>query len=262
MGLAPDAVVGVSMGSIVGVTWALRKDWYQALLGMDTHAFPRPFRPSLISQRLSTMSRLRAWQSLARAGWDLFAGWGIGTDSVPAGREVLEHLTLGLRLEDGRVPLAVSATDLRSGRRVVFRSGDAADAMYASSAVAGVLPPRPRGDWLLADGAYADVAPVDVGRSFGCPVVLAVDSDQELESHEPTTGYEVLLRAIEISQLAHDHLRFAEADLVLRPSFRRPIDTLDFGARRECVAAGLLAVRSRRQQLRRLLLPESRIDGG
>lgn len=140
----------------------------------------------------------------------------------------------------------------------MITSGDAAEAVYASAALAGVLPPRHHGDHLLADGAYADVAPVDVARGFDLPVVLAVDPSQSLQSHEPRTGYEALLRAVEICQLTHAHLRFAQADLVLRPPFRRTIDTLEFGARRECVAAGVRAVRQRRQELSTLLHLDTR----
>lgn len=253
LGYRPSAVVGVSMGAVVGACWSLREeDWYRALLAMDTSAFPRPLKtrdPDVSTWR----DRLFSWIASARAGWDMFVGWGVGAPAVSAGEAVLRDVTAGRRLEEGRVPLAVSATDLRSGGRVVMTSGDAVEALYASSALAGVLPPRPHEGHLLADGAYADVAPVDVARSFGFPIVLAVDPGQSLETHDPHTGYEALLRAVEISQLTHAHLRFAEADLVLQPPFRRTIDTLEFSARRECVAAGLRAVRGRRREISRLL---------
>lgn len=61
------------------------------------------------------------------------------------------------------------------------------------------------------------------------------------------------MRAAEICQLRHAAARFAEADLVLRPRFDRVIDTLDFDARRECLAAGLRVVRQHRGALRRQL---------
>lgn len=254
LGYAPSALVGVSMGALVAAGWALRDDWYPVLMGMETHAFPRPLRPR--DGTGSWRERYRSWIAFARAGRDMFLGWGVGAPAVAAGEAMLRHVTAGRRLEDGRVPVAVAATDLRSGARVVLTSGDAAEAVYASAALAGVLPPRPHGDHLLADGAYADVAPVDVARGFDLPVVLAVDPSQSLQSHEPLTGYEALLRAVEICQLTHAHLRYAEADLVLRPPFRRTIDTLEFNARRECVAAGVRAVRQRRQELWTLLRPD------
>jgi len=39
------------------------------------------------------------------------------------------------------VPVAVVATDLLSGEHVVMREGEAVRAVYASAAIAGLLPP-------------------------------------------------------------------------------------------------------------------------
>ena len=252
LGLRPAAVVGVSMGAVVAATYALRNDWYSALLAMDTGAFPRPFRtvgigPPSLRERLGTLF------DYARATRDMFRGWGRGTPALFAGARLLRRLTLGRNLEDGRVPVAVCATDLRAGVRVVLRSGSASAAVYASSALAGVLPPLRRGDQLLCDGAYSDVAPIDVGRSFGYPVVVAVDAGQSLVPREIRSGFQALTRAAEICQMTHGHLHFKQADLVLEPTFGRTIDTLEFSARRECVAAGMRSVRRHEAVLRQLL---------
>lgn len=251
-GLRPAAVVGVSMGAVVATAYALRDDWYSALLAMDTRAFPRPFRTVEDGQR-PLRARLGRLFHYARATRDVFLGWGPGTPALFAGARLLRRLTLGRNLEDGRVPVAVCATDLRAGVRVVLRSGSASAAAYASSALAGVLPPLRQGDQLLCDGAYADVAPIDVARSFGHPFVVAVDAGQSLVSGEIRNGFQALTRAVEICQMTHAHLHFLEADLVLTPTFARTIDTLEFSARRECVAAGMRAVRRNGAALRQLL---------
>ena len=39
-GLRPSAIVGVSMGAVIGTTYALRPDWYETVLGVDTSPFP------------------------------------------------------------------------------------------------------------------------------------------------------------------------------------------------------------------------------
>src|SRR5699024_4663386 len=115
-GYRPSALVGVSMGAAVSVGYALREDWYPALLAMDTRAFPAPM-PTAEQQRDSL--RLR-----------LLTGWGIGVPAREAGLRALRTLTLGRNLEDARLPVAVSTTDLRGGRRHVIRTGDAAEAVY------------------------------------------------------------------------------------------------------------------------------------
>lgn len=253
-GFRPSALVGVSMGAVVAAAYALNPDWYVSLLRMDVgwiHAGPRLVSARAEGEGLSRDAR-RAWR-YGRAMWRMITGWGASFEGYASALELLRTLTRGRDLADGRLPVAVCATDLGTGERVVLRDGDAAEAAYASSALAGVVPPLIREGALLADGAYTDLAPVDVARSSGRPVVLAVDPGQDSFAGEPQNGLQALVRAFEICHTQHARLRFADADLVLRPPFRRTIDVLEFDARRECVAAGVRAVRAEHETLVRLL---------
>lgn len=249
-GLEPAALVGVSMGAIVAVAYAFREDWYEALLDLDLTAFPGPL-PSWTPPPAPVL-RWRRRLALLSAGWDLLAHWGLGQRSAGALHEALDRLTRHRRLEEATLPVVLCATDLATGERVLLDRGDAARAAYASAALAGVFPPLVRHGSLLADGAYVDLAPVDAARAFGHPVV-AVDAGQSLTGGDVDSGLRALVRAVEICQSAHAHLRFQEADLLLRPVFRRPIDILELAARRECVAAGARSVRRARASLARLL---------
>ncbi len=164
-GYRPSAIVGVSMGAIVGGSYTLHPDWYRALLDMDTRAFPKPM-PTAEQQRSSFRHRLQGWWRSLNFGYRMVTGWGIGVPARAAGLHALRALTLGKTLDAASPPLAVSATDLNAGRRHIFRSGDATEAIYASSALAGVLPPLEIEGSLLADGAYSDLAPSE-GSSPG-----------------------------------------------------------------------------------------------
>ena len=249
-GYQPSAIVGVSMGAVVGVTYGLNPDWYRALREMDTSAFPQPFG----ARRKALAERFRAGVAFARLVRDMVLGWGVGDRSLPAGSRLLHDLTRGDSLERSRVPVAVVATDLISGERVVFSRGNAAEAAYASSALAGILPPLAQNGMLLADGAYADNAPVDVARELVPEKVLAIDVGQPSESPPHVhNGAQALARALEICHTQHAHLLFERADLVLRPTFARPIQMLDFDDKRDVIAAGVRAVRSRRATLARML---------
>lgn len=250
-GYRPSAVVGVSMGAVIGTAWAARSDWYETLLALDTEMFPDPVGQH--EGRRSFFERIRRTYSYARTAEELLFSWGPGTRVLEEGRSFLQALIGPGRLEELAVPVAVCATDLRSGERVVLRSGEATTAVYASSALAGVLPPLPHDGGLLADGAYSDVAPIDVARTMGADRVIAVDPGQLLPAPTIGNGLQAVLRAMEICHRKHADLRFEEADLVLRPRFRRPVDTLDFEARRECIAAGMREARAEKDRLRVLL---------
>lgn len=88
-----------------------------------------------------------------------------------------------------------------------------------------------------------------------------VDATQSLASTPIRNGFQAMLRAVEICQMRHADLRFDAVDYVLRPPFRRTIDTFDFNARRECVAAGVDAVRKHRDPLKKVLSDDSQATG-
>lgn len=253
-GLAPCGLVGVSMGAIVASTYALRRDWYEALLAIDTTGFPRPHHGEEEEER----ALVRKAVDYVHTAWNLLRGWGAPQEAVESGHAVLAGLLGDATLDEGRVPVAVCATDLRSGARVTVTTGRARDAVYASAALAGVLPPLALGEHLLADGAYADIAPIDVAVGMGAPVVIAVDPGQDGEIAEVGNGLQSVMRAMEICHRRHAELRLREADLVLRPDFGRAIDVLDFDARQECVAAGVRAVQDGLGDIRELLEEDGR----
>jgi NTE family protein len=164
-GYRPCLVVGVSMGALVGVTYAQRDDWYEAVLDMKLGDFPGPVESRVgggyrvVRAVLTTLATLRLL-------WAVFTDWGPGARAREPGLRELMRLVGHGSLDRGRVPVVVTATDLRSGERVVLRTVPSDDAVYASAALAGVLPPLELGKLLLADGAYTDLAPVDVAREL------------------------------------------------------------------------------------------------
>ncbi len=249
LGHHPAAIVGVSMGAIVGATYALNPNWYQVLVHLDRDRLPSVFG----GDPEHPIARLRRVLESGRALRHLLLRWGTLTAAEPAIRALLAEYTLGQTIEAARIPFAAVATDLTSGRRHVMTQGNAADAIYASGALAGILPPARSGDALLADGAYADVAPIDVARDLGGEVVIAVDASQRLLAGPPRNALQALSRAMEIGFGQQAQTRLREADLVIRPAYPCPVDTLDFRQHRRCVAAGVRGTLQRRQHLRALL---------
>jgi NTE family protein len=74
------------------------------------------------------------------------------------------------------IPLAVVATDLRTGRGVVLKEGPVAVAVQASCSLPIVFKPTRYGDRLLIDGGYVSQIPVRAVREdLGADVVIAVD---------------------------------------------------------------------------------------
>ena len=102
------------------------------------------------------------------------------------------------RIEDLHVPFIAVATDLGTGHEVWLREGDLAEAIRASIAMPGLLPPIEfRSRW-LADGALLDPMPVAACRSFGADLVIAVNLNTDIlgkmrqgaASSRPTLGFD------------------------------------------------------------------------
>ncbi len=248
LGIYPHVIVGVSMGAAVGATYALNDDWYDALIGMDTSGFP-PLPNFSTPGVLNYVKNLRVAQKVISG---MYFGWGVGQPTVEWGRAILSQLTLNKHLDAGRIPVFATATDLVSGERVVFETGPATTALYASAALAGILPPAEIDGRILVDGGYCDLAPVDVVRQAGADMVIVVDAATNTVANKPANGIQAMFRAIEICQNEHTHLRSKKADLVIRPDIDPPVGVLEFKHKRRCAAAGARAVLRTRADIRRL----------
>ena len=81
----------------------------------------------------------------------------------------------GLTFADLRIPLALPAVDLVSGRSVSLCEGSVLDAVLATTALPGLFSPVQAGPWQLVDGGVLNNLPVDLVRRMGAEVVIAVD---------------------------------------------------------------------------------------
>jgi len=176
-GYAPSVLVGVSMGALVATTYGLNPGWYAALQAMDISGFPRP--PDFSGR--GVMASIRKAVMAERALQQMYFGWGFGQPAVEWGVALLHRLIGAQPIEACCVPVFVCATDLLTGKRVVFSAGPCVGAVYASSALAGIVPPARIGGQVLVDGGYSDIAPIDVARAAGADVVIVVDPSGQPE---------------------------------------------------------------------------------
>jgi len=87
-------------------------------------------------------------------------------------REFLAPHMEGKSIENLPIPFAAVATDLVDGSQVLFTQGPLLDAVCASIAIPGLLPPVKLGERMLADGGLVNLVPFDIAREhFGGPVI-------------------------------------------------------------------------------------------
>ncbi|MCX6178077.1 MAG: patatin-like phospholipase family protein [Chlorobiales bacterium] len=85
--------------------------------------------------------------------------------------EVLGHKNI----EDASVPLSIVATDIGTGKKVVFTKGDVALAVMASSCIPGIFRPVEHSGLLFVDGMLMENVPVSPLVESGAESVICVD---------------------------------------------------------------------------------------
>ncbi len=140
-------------------------------------------------------------------------------------------------LEKMRTPFYAVATDIQSGREVIFGIGNTGTAVRASCSIPGVFTPVLINNRMYVDGGVVSPVAVDAARSYGADVVIAVDISADGEAPRPQGTLETMMQAIGImySKLAGQQL--ARADVVIRPKVGY-IGSAAFDKRHEAVLEG------------------------
>jgi NTE family protein len=171
---------------------------------------------------------------------------------------------------DLRLPLAVVSTDYNSGREVVLKDGNLAEAVRATMSVPGVFEPVEIGGYKLLDGGVLDNVPVGVARSLGAEKVIAVDVLPNFRLNEPGQdpivpplktkrvhkAYRQLwhVELVMIAALTEFRLKESPPDVIIRPDLPVDMDLLlSFDRPQEAIECGVQAAEAALPQIRKLL---------
>jgi NTE family protein len=171
---------------------------------------------------------------------------------------------------DLRLPLALGAVDLRNGEEVALTDGPVLEAVLATSAFPGVLPPVEWRGRCLVDGGVLDNLPVDLARGLGAERVIAVDVGacdrgqwDPLDGGGPLPDFlEMALDAVGVmvSVQTQAKLRANPPDLLIHPSLPHDIGTFSsFTRAAEIIRLGEQAAERALQQPPWSLEPRPRI---
>ncbi len=261
-----DYITGTSMGSIVGGLYAsgmssreletviVNIDWDDAF-DDATNRENRSFR--LKQQDLSFLVKSSP-------------GFNNGELMLPVGliegqklNFILKSLTLPVvktnNFDELSIPFRTVATDIETGDAVVLDSGDLAYAMRASMSVPGVFSPMRIDDKLLVDGGVVNNVPIDIARTMGADIIIAVDvgtpllAGNEIKSIvnviDQVTGLMTNLNVkAQIKTLKKN-------DILIRPNLG-DLGSADFNRSAEGIIIGEKAARDILQQLQTLSVSE------
>jgi NTE family protein len=161
------------------------------------------------------------------------------------------------QIEDMPLPLGIVATDLQNGQGVLFRRGDTATAVRASSAVPAIFQPVRIGNREYVDGGLVSPVPVRYAKQMGADFVIAVDISTPPESSPSGDTFQILMQTFNIMGKSINTLELREADVVVRPLLAG-VGSADFNARKRSIAAGRAAMQLRLPELKLALEARAR----
>lgn len=140
-------------------------------------------------------------------------------------------------IEKLKIPFYAVATDIRSGKEVVFGSGNTGTAVRASCSIPGIFVPPVISGRMYVDGGVVSPVAVDAARRLGADVVIAVDISSDIDSSTPQSTIETILQSISIMYSKISAIQLAKADVVIKPRVGY-IGSADFSRRHEAVLEG------------------------
>ena len=152
-------------------------------------------------------------------------------------------------IEDLRCPYFCVSANLTTGRLFEHRLGRVAQALRASVAIPGVMPPVFHDDGVLVDGAAINNLPVDVMQGHAPGFVIGCDVGADRNFGERRVNiFEVLMHAGMINSTASERAQRELADVLMKPPLTN-IDLLDWQAFDRAIQAGYDYARAALEEL-------------
>jgi NTE family protein len=262
-----DYIAGTSMGGLVGGFYAsgvspakerelVRElDWGEILGGATPHedlAFRR--KEDLRASQNSLVIGLRYGLSLPSG---LNSGHEIGLliDRIALPYDNLKSF------DELPIPFRCVATDLVSGKPIVFQKPPLSEALRATMSIPGVFSPVYGDNKVLVDGGLLNNLPSDVVRAMGADIVIAVHLDTPaVTAKQIRSIVNVLNQAVRVVIAESEARGMAEADVLVSVPLSE-YGTMDYQKSEPIIEKGYAAAAKKAPLLNKLALRESEWQG-
>jgi len=164
-----------------------------------------------------------------------------------------------MRIEDAKIPLHITATDLANGEQAVLSSGSVVDAIRASVSLPYIFKPHRVGGRILVDGFLSDPLPVNVAIREGAGVIVAMGFESPYQRRFDSLGrFSFQLSSIMTNNLLksrfalHSLTHHAEV-ILIAPEFSKRVHLFDTAKIPYVIEEGRRAAEAQVPYLRRLL---------
>jgi NTE family protein len=237
-------VAGTSMGGLVGGLYATGRsasEVRQIVEGIDWDAVlngQTPYSDLTFRRKEDARDFPSTLEFGLRKGLQFPAGFNSGQQvSLILDRIALPYSELA-SFNDLPIPFACVATDLRSGKPHVFRSGSLGLALRSTMSLPGLFTPVQSGDHIYADGGLLQNIPIDIAKEMGADVVLGVHLETApLDAEAPLSSFGVLGRSISVMIAANELRSMERADLLVSVPLQK-YTSADYNQGEKIIKAG------------------------
>jgi NTE family protein len=250
-----DYIAGTSMGGLVGGLYATghspkqlqeiveQQNW-DVIIGGKTPYEDLSFRRKEDARDYPTFLQLGLKRGLSLPA-GLNAGHQIG---LLIDRETLPYSNVK-SFDDLPIPYRCVATDLVSGKKVVFGDGSLPQAMRSTMSIPGLFKPVRIGDQVLVDGGLVGNLPSDVARAMGAEVVIAVHLEVAPGTpDEIQSFFSVLGRSVDVIVRENEIRGLSAADLVVTVDLHE-YNSLDYAKSKIIIDKGRQAAQDKERVL-------------
>ncbi len=224
-----DLIVGVSVGSLIGVMYADTKDAFQ----LEWSSF------KIKKEEIFDFNILNISSGLAK-------GVAIKT--------YIDRTLKNKYIEELKIPVAIVAVDLEAGQPIVFQQGLIKDAVRASASVPGVFAPVKYGDQLLVDGGVLGNLAPQVAKDLGATVIIGVNiakSRPDFRGQQPN-ALNVILESIDIMGSEIINSKRDQFDVLIEPDVGT-VGITDFTQKKKLIDSGRQATLAVMEKIRSLI---------
>ncbi len=228
-GIRPNMVVGSSAGSVIAALYA------SGYSGLDLNRIGLNLDEAAI------------------ADWAYpFAGRFGGLIKGDALQNMVNREVQNKTIEQMSIPLGIVATELQTGKGILFRRGDTGLAVRASCSVPGVFQPATIQGKEYVDGGLVAPVPVRYAQEMGANFIIAVNISSDSSAFNSNGTLGLLQQTISIMQQSINQYEIARADVVITPQLKQ-MGSADFRARNAAILAGELAAQEKIAEIKEKL---------
>jgi NTE family protein len=262
-----DVITGTSIGALVGALYAQNPDakWVENRVdtfinsekfkqaGKNYFRHQRNFEPEHLLQQLTRELKKRVVINLAAHRKSLMKGERL--------QLAVHELIREGKIEDTKIPFACSAADLRSGETVDFKEGDIREAITASAAIPGFIPPVAKNGHLLVDGSVCNNFPVAAAYSLGADIIIAVNVSLHLDPNVQLDNViDIIIRSNSVSTHHINKHLLANVDCIISPD-TGDIHWSEFDRYDQLLKKGIEATKKEIKPLRMMLKKRNSLVG-